>query len=66
MTVTVFGYLMLIVIDFNNFISLVFLSFRFEHIPNTQHRVSHISKHLEVPQKYSTEQFQFSSRRLEM
>jgi len=56
MTATVFEYLILIRIDFNNFIfsvfSLVLVSI--EKVYQTRKTVfDHISKHLEVRQKYS-------------
>jgi len=60
----VFGYLILIRIDFNHFISQFLPNFSvdWEDISNTQDSVfDHISKHLEVRQKYSAVRRIFNS-----
>ena len=65
MTVTVLGYLILVSIDFYDFIILIILlsiEKELEGISNTQDGVrKHISNHLKVRQKYSTARRTFNS-----
>ena len=62
MTVAVFGHLILIIIDFYDFISPFSPQLYFEKIYQTLKTVfDHISKHLDVRQKYSAARRIFNS-----
>ena len=63
MTVTVFGYLILINVDFTILFLRLLPSFSFdwEDISNSQDMFDHISEHLEVRQKYPAARLIFNS-----